>query len=114
MGGYFTLKNFEGVVSDGIKTFEISDKLIKHTASITFYSDVGRAHEILVSAMTGSVTLTASETNSNFGTVENGTVTLGGSYNRPSANAYLKFFQIDPSLAVGANYYTLKIASATS
>lgn len=86
--------------------------LMNHFASIQFFTDSTMTTLVDKSTMTGTATVTGSECGREYGTMKNGTITMGEStYNRPNALGSYDSFKVTLSGITGAAYFRLTLAS---
>lgn len=86
--------------------------LMNHFLSIQFFTDSTMSTLVDKSAMTGTATVMASECGREYGTMQNGTITMGEqTYNRPNALGSYDSFKVTLSGITGAAYFRLTLAS---
>lgn len=111
-----------GAISDGtVYSQAISADYSKHVISILFYSDSGLTTLVDKSAMTGTVTFTATNDASEnagvdeeYGSVQGGVLTLGSStYARPLVASQMSRIKAFFDSVTGATHYKLIVGSTT-
>lgn len=109
-----------GAISEGtVYSQKVSNLYNNHHVYIEFYSDSKLSQVVDKSTMTGSITITATPSdsqnagvNEEYLSVANGTITLGTSdYNPPSAAGSVKRVKAVFNTVVGATHYKLIVAS---
>lgn len=102
-----------GVTLDG--DYVINDVpmgLMNHFLSIQFFTDSTMTTLVDKSTMTGTATVMGSEYGREYGTMQNGTITMGEStYDRPNALGSYDSFRVTLSGITGAAYFRLTLAS---
>lgn len=86
--------------------------LMSHFLSIQFFTDSTMTTLVDKSTMTGTATVMGSEYGREYGTMQNGTITMGEStYDRPNAAGSYESFRVTLSGITGAAYFRLTLAS---
>lgn len=96
-----TVKDLD--VSTSAHEFELQETALtgeRHYVTLEFFDGTGALVD--KSLMTGSVSIMFSENGNEYGTINNGTVTLGASgYDRPHLAGTYEFIKVDFSAATG-------------
>lgn len=101
-----------GAIADGPAIQGLDENLLSHFISILFFTDDTFSVVVDKLNMTGNVVFEMSETGKEFGTMNNGTLFLGGSqYNRPDARGSYEEARATFNTVTGATHYQILIAS---
>lgn len=101
-----------GAIADGPAIQGLDINLLSHFISILFFTDATQAVIVDKATMTGNVVFELSEDGNEFGTMIDGTLTLGVSqYNRPIASGSYTKARATFNTVVGATHYKMLVSS---
>lgn len=102
----------QGAIADGPALKGVDTNLENHYVSIRFYSDSGFRNIVDKATMTGTVTVEMSEIGDEFGTVSDGTITLGTTqYNRPNSSGSISQVRATFNTVTGATHFRMLVSS---
>ena len=101
-----------GSIADGPAFKGIDENLSAHTISIVFYTNSAFTVAVDKATMTGNVVFEMSETGEEFGTMPEGTLTLGTTtYDRPNTIGSYSKVRATFNAVTGASHYKMLISS---
>lgn len=101
-----------GAIADGPAITGLDINLLSHFISILFFTDATQAVIVDKATMTGNVVFELSENGDEFGTMSDGTLTLGTTnYSRPNAGGSYSTARATFNTVVGATHYKMLVSS---
>lgn len=101
-----------GAIADGSAIKGIDKNLLSHLISISFFTNSAQTVIVDKATMTGNVVFELSESDKEFGTMLDGTLTLGSTqYDRPNASGSYETLRATFNTVIGATHYKIIISS---
>lgn len=103
----------QGAITDGIGVTDMPGfRYERHYVHVEFFSDAEYQNMVDKSTMTGVCKVELSENGIEYGTLTNGSISLGSAtYNRPHAAGSYETVRFDPNTISGATHYRVTVHS---